>query len=278
MVGNRRLQIIGLGVLAVVTAILVVFSLPQVRNPSVRAVPSASAIATTTPSATTPAATPSPTPKALPEGLAGAATLLAGDDDVSILVLGDGSGDEADEWVSIWAKRHVARTHQVSYQAWDAEAEDYGQPVQSGSKGSTVTIWNASTSAPSLGAEDDRVAKAWQPADIVMLSYGHRQAADALPAGLGAIRAAVKAESKDAIILAMIQNPDQVATEATQRDATLAVAAWAKKAGLDTVDVYDAFLKNPERRSALVEVDGSPTPLGSEIWAKTLADTVATAA
>ena len=278
MRGDKRLQIIGLGVLALVTAILVILSLPQVRNPQVRAEP-ARAPSNTAPTsdATSAPATPTATKDAppsptKPKGLPGAATLLASGEDASILVMGDGSGNETDEWVRLWTENYLAKDHQVRYHIWDPQNKRYDSMGGSGSGRAIATVWNASMTAPNLSTEDNRVAKAWQPTDVVILSYGHRNAASAIPDRLTAIRKAIKAQDPNAIVLVMIQNPDPTATEATQRETTKAVEKWAKDASLDTINVYDAFISDPTPRYQLVEADGSPTPLGSALWARTVAD------
>ena len=74
-----------------------------------------------------------------------------------------------------------------------------------------------------------------------------------------------------------IQNPDPVATQYNQADTTKAVKAWAKKRHLDTVNIYDAFVNDSAPRYTLVESDGSPTPAGSALWARTFAQAVKSA-
>lgn len=280
MRGKKRLQIIGLGVLALVTAILVILSLPQVRNPSVQALP-AEAPTVTLP--TSDPTTPDPPPSAdaeataaVPTGLPGVAALLASDDDASVLVLGDGSGNETDEWVHLWATEHLAKSRKVAYKSWNAERETWRSAGRTGT-GPMTTVWNASMTAPDLRTEDDRVADVWQPADVVLLSYGHRNPADSIDPRLTAIRKAIKAQDENVTILVMIQNPDPIATEVTQRETTQAVKKWAAEAGLDTVNIYDAFVADPAPRYQLVEADGSPSPVGSALWAATFAKALANA-
>lgn len=280
MRGKKRLQIIGLGVLALVTAILVILSLPQVRNPSVQALPAEAPTVTLPKSDPT---TPGPTPSAeaeatpaVPTGLPGVAALLASDDDVSVLVLGDGSGNETDEWVHLWATEHLAESRKVAYKSWNAERETWRSAGTTGT-GPMTTVWNASMTAPDLRTEDDRVADVWQPADVVLLSYGHRNSANSIDPRLTAIRKAIKAQDENVTILVMIQNPDPVATEVTQRETTQAVKKWAAEAGLDTVNIYDAFVADPAPRYQLVEADGSPSPVGSALWAATFAKALANA-
>ncbi|WP_300079399.1 SGNH/GDSL hydrolase family protein [Propioniciclava sp.] len=279
---GRKLQIAGLVVLAIVAALLSLAALPGVRSQwqtPVAATPVASPTATptetptTTPTAiasgtteATATATPTTTPTAT--GLAGLADRLAADDPVSIMVLGDGSGDATDEWVYLWA-RQVHKKRDVSYRSWDNSAGTWRKANPKGGA-TSATFWNASLSAPNLATEPRRVAEVWKPADVVILSYGHRKSADEIGPALTAIRKAVLEQNPDADIIVMIQNPDPVATQATQQATTQAVAKWAKKNDLDTVDIYSAFLDDPRPRAQLVEADGSPTPAGSMLWADTV--------
>lgn len=280
MTRRRRWEVIGLVALALVTVILVVWSLPQTRNPNVPSTPAPVPLATITeseiseppsPSSSTPK--PSPTPTLT--GLSGVATLLNGDDPVSVLVMGDGSGNETDEWVYLWARDHLPADRQVTYRAWNPDVSRWGKAVTTG-KGAATTIWNASKASPDLAKEAKRLTTVWRPADVVILSYGHRGDPKTIASQLEVVRNAVAAENRQAIVLVIIQNPDPVATQSTQAETTKAVRTWAKKRDLDTVDVYRAFVTDSAPRYQLVESDGSPTPLGSALWARTFAEAVGT--
>ena len=113
---GRKLQIAGLVVLAIVAASLSLAALPEVRSQweaSSGGGPVASSkvapigIPTVSPTATASAAIGAsaaiPTATPTTAGIAGLAERLAADEPVSILVLGDGSGDATDEWVFLWA-------------------------------------------------------------------------------------------------------------------------------------------------------------------------------
>ncbi len=193
---------------------------------------------------------------------------------MSILVMGDGSGNEPDEWVYLWAHDHLAANRQVKYHAWNTDSSRWGKAVTTG-KGAATTVWNASKTSPDLAKEAKRLSAVWHPSDAVILSYGHRGDPKTIASQLDDMRKAVKAKNPQAIVLVMIQNPDPVATQYNQADTTKAVKAWAKKRDLDTVNIYDAFVNDPAPRYSLVEFDGSPTPLGSALWARTFAEAIA---
>ena len=281
------MEVIGLVALALVTVLLVVWSLPQTRSPKIEGTPALAPLPTVTesetaeasgPSTPEPSSTPtaSPTPTPTLTGLAGFATLLKRDDPVSVLVMGDGSGNDPDEWVYLWAHDHLAADRQVKYHAWNADSSRWGKAVTTG-KGSATTVWNASKASPDLTKEAKRLSTEWHPAEVVILSYGHRGDPKTITSQLDDTRKAVAAKNERAIVLVMIQNPDPVATQSNQADTTKAVKAWAKKRHLDTVNIYDAFVNDSAPRYTLVESDGSPTPAGSALWARTFAQAVKSA-
>lgn len=224
---------------------------------------------------TAPSAAPTPpsaTPTATLTGLPLAAAILASPEGASVLVVGDGSGDEDDEWVSVWARDHLATDAAVSYRAWDRANRQYGAAVKHGSAGPTLEIWNASVRSPDMGSEPARVSEAWQDADLVLLSYGHRRSPDEVSSQLDAVLDAIRAKDADVPVVVMIQNPDRAATEAIQRAATQKIQGWAATKSLPTLDVYSAFIADPTPPKDMVEADGSPTPPGSQLWARTLAE------
>lgn len=189
-----------------------------------------------------------------------------------MLMLGDGSGDEDDEWVAVWARDHLAVSATVSYRAWDKANRQYSAAVRHGSSGPTIDVWNAHVSRPDMTREAARVTQAWQDADLVLLSYGHRRSPNEVAAQLDAILAAIRSRDADVPVVVLLQNPDRTDTEAVQRETTQAIQAWATKQGFATVDIYSAFTGDPTPRNDMVEWDGSPTPQGSQLWAKALAD------
>jgi len=269
---SGRWRIVGIIAFALVTAFLAGYVLMQYRTP-VQAVAVASGSAASgipTETAVTPsAATPSPS------RIASIATAINAPDS-SILVLGDGSGNDGDEWVSLWARNYLASTRAVTYRALNATGSEFAQKATTfGVAGEPLTVWNASMSDPDMAAEPARLSRLWQSSGVVLLSYGHRQSADVIEKNLTGILAAIRAKDENTAVLVLIQNPDPAASEKTQRAATLAVQRWAAANNLPSVNVYDAFLASPRGRGELVESDGSPTPTGSELFARTLADVLA---
>ena len=232
----------------------------------------------------TPSFTPTPTPSSTPTvasdpssaspkaatGMDAVRDLFDRKKAVSILVLGDGSGDSDDEWVAAWASTYLAQDGATRYVAWNRTTGDYDTDLTYGSGKPAITIWNASRAAVDLASEPSRVGTVWRKADLVIYSYGHRKTADDIATAMPKIYAAVQKKDSGAASLVMIQNPDPQTTEEQQRAATKAVQSWADDHHLPTVDIYNAFIDDPRSRAQLVESDGSPTPAGSKLWAKTL--------
>lgn len=256
---------VGLVVLTVIAAVVAGMALLKYR-------PQATALPATPTGSSVATPQPTVTPTATPTGLPLAAAILASPEGASVLVFGDGSGDEDDEWVSVWARDHLATGATVSYRAWDRANRQYGTASKYGSTGPTLEIWNASVRSPDMGREPARVSQAWQDADLVLLSYGHRRSPDEVAGQLDAVLDAIRAKDTDVPIVVMIQNPDRADTEAVQRAATEKVKAWAGAQAFPTVDIYGAFTVDTTPRNDMVEADGSPTPRGSLLWARELAD------
>lgn len=271
----KWLQWTGLVSLAIVVAFLVALAVRHVQarpagvtatvaSPSAAATPDGMASASPEPT------TSQATTASSGAGLAAVNYALSGGQEASILVLGDGSGDEAEEWVGDWARQYLSKEFSVKYRAWQSGSGAYGKAVDSGS-GPTLTVWNGSHPSPAMATEVAWLNKVWHPANVVVLSYGHSLPASTIAADLTRLRKAAMTKSSAAVVLVMIQNPDRTATEKGQRSTTKAVKAWAEKSAVPSIDVYQAFLADPAPRNQLVKVDGSPTAAGSKLWAETVA-------
>jgi len=265
------LPIVGLIVLAVITAIVSIVALLQYRPGKQTAIPPTASAPQTSQTDETPTpsepATPQPTTATALDHFA---TAFA--QGHSVLVFGDGTGNEDDEWVSIWARDHVAHARATEYVLWDRDMAVWGAPVALSSAGQPMTVWNASIRSPQLDYETTRVAQAWQNVDAVLLSYGHVQTADVIAADLQAILDAVRVQSPTVPVAVILQNPDPTATADQQQATVAAIASWAHAQDLATIDVYAGFPQNQAERDALVELDGSPNEQGSQLFARIVAD------
>ena len=239
--------------------------------------PAASATTPTAPPAsptsTATAASPVPAPLG---GLAAFSAALAGDG-ASVLVLGDGSGNDADEWVSVWAEQHLSIDRAVTYVAWNRETQSFDEPEQLAGSGPAVTVWNASVRSPTLSNEPARLGKAWNDQDAVLLSYGHRKHAGDIRPSMDAILAAVRELSATVPVAVILQNPDPSESADQQERTVSEIADWAVAESLPVINVYDGFPSDQSERDALLEADGSPTPDGSALFAEIVAEALASA-
>lgn len=193
----------------------------------------------------------------------------------SLLVLGDGSGNEADEWVHVWAADHLGTDRSVNYVLWDRGAQTFTEAEKLSSAGPALTVFNGSTANPSLTSEPARAAKAFDGQDLVLLSYGHRKPAGDLKQTLTKILAEIRKQSATVPVGVVLQNPDPAASAAQQKAAVKAVAEWAEDNDLPTIDVFKGFPESQSQVDELVEEDGSPNKEGSKLFAELVASAFA---
>ena len=107
----RRLQLVGLVVLAVVTLIVSVLALTRYREP----VPQAATPAPQTQDAASwpadePAEESEPAPEPEPLTPLQEVGVRLAEPGASVMVIGDGTGNEDDEWVAVWARDYWPST------------------------------------------------------------------------------------------------------------------------------------------------------------------------
>lgn len=279
---------IGLGALVLVTGLVSFLAIRQHQAPVQVAVPaetptmsnaqSPSTDPTPPPTPTTTPSTTSASPSTAPSTPAsplGDATVALAEPGASVLVLGDGSGNENDEWVRLWADE-LSESRSVTYNLWDRAAAAYEPPVELGS-GPELTIWNGSVRGPDLEVEAERIQKAWEDADVVLLSYGHRQYPRYIADHMSAILKAIRANSGDAEVVVILQNPDPAKSAENQERVVEAISKWADEQKLPTLDVHGGFPTKQSERDILLEEDGSPNQEGSALFARLVSEALAPA-
>ena len=271
----KLLQLVGLIALAVVTVVVSVLALTQYRTPTQQATP-APQPATPSESEPVPSAEPTPTPTLEPTEVpltplqqVGRTLAAPG---ASVMVIGDGTGNEDDEWVSVWARDHLAVNRGVAYHLWDRYGLRWVEPVALGSGAASLDVWNASILSPEMAGEPARVQAAWQPVDAVLLSYGHWRDPVAVGGELTAILHAIRGQDPNVPVVVILQNPGPWSVAASQETNVRAVADWAAQNNLPTIDVYGGWPVDQGQRDALLEADGSPTLEGSRLFARIVAE------
>ncbi len=268
----KRLQLVGLVALAVVTLIVSVLALTRYGDPVQQATP---APRTEDPSSW-PAEPSEEEPQATPEPIQLSPLQEIGsrlaEPGAAVMVIGDGTGNEDDEWVAVWARDYLGLGRGVAYHLWDRYGLRWAEPVAMGEGATDVEVWNASVLAPDMAEEPARVQAAWQPVDAVFLSYGHWRDPATVGAELTGILDVIRAQDPEVPVVVILQNPGPWGVAASQETNVRAVDEWAQRNGLPTLDVYNGFPADQDQRDALLEADGSPTLEGSRLFASIVAD------
>ena len=194
--------------------------------------------------------------------------VLDGRDPVVVSVLGDSTGNEDGEWVDLWA-RSLGATRQVVLHQWDDVHGGWLPRTRTyGRRGPTVTIWNGSKSGAQAGYAQARLATLQpQQPDLVLYSFGHNHSPGKVVGPVRALVSAVDARWPGTPTSAVIlQNPQLGATAGDQAQVVGELARWAARAGLATIDVYDAFRSHADEASLFKDYR-HPSPAGSAVWA-----------
>ncbi|GAA6526148.1 SGNH/GDSL hydrolase family protein [Intrasporangium sp. DVR] len=220
-------------------------------------------------------AAPSSASTSTTSGTAGSAAptdisqVLTSDKDVVLAVLGDGTGDEDGEWVSVLAEL-LGQSREVSLRNLDpTDPTRYAKERTYGESGPTAVMWNGSR----LGANASYAAERLdflvpEEPDAILLNYGRDDKASAIAARLDTTLAAIKAKwpkTPVAVVLQAQNTDDQLAPV---REAT---AEWAEVNKLTEIDVAGAFLRAGDPNSFVSIVDPpSVNSLGGRLWGETV--------
>lgn len=183
----------------------------------------------------------------------------------TVLVLGDSTGNDGNEWVHRWAADTLATGRAVQYHPWKADA--YAAESETLGSGDPLSLWNASQpgATPSYHVEKwDSVSK---KADLVVLNFGHNGSSMEETNGLSDLLAKVLQTSPNAVVVGTAQNPEKDDANKANRDD---VVAWNKAHGVPTIDVNKAFVEDG-RGDALRVDDKHPSAAGSQVWAEAAA-------
>lgn len=193
-------------------------------------------------------------------------------EDLTVLVLGDQTGTDANDWVGAWS-RMLATDRLVELRTpTAADPTRYDPPYELGTGDAEVTLYNASLIGGTPGYAADRLPLlAPQNADLVLLNYGRSNTPDDLPAELEALWDALGKQLPDAETWVVVapQRTDALApTVQTTRD-------WAEDAEAPVVDVAEVFDDEGLTRTSVSTRDPlSVNIAGAERWAEIVHETV----
>jgi hypothetical protein len=246
-------------------------------NTSETATAEATATATPTASPTSSSSdspTPSPSSSTAPASLAEARSVLARSSDVTVSVLGDGTGDSPTDWVTRWARAlgvsRSVRLHRwlPDSRTWSSDVVTFGSPGQP-----QVSIWNCSQPYAKADFPADRIGNV-QPEkpDLVLYSFGHSDSADSVTDHLSSTIAAVRTKwGTDIAGVVILQNPGRWSLRKDQDRTLSALRTWAAASEQPTIDVAKAFVDSPSPSSELMRDDTYPSASGSLLWEQTVA-------
>lgn len=212
--------------------------------------------------------------------------LKRGASDAAVLVIGDSTGNQTNEWVYLWAQAVAAMfpalTVRVAF--WDETGNVYNAPtvVQTGTGPRTLTIWNCSAAGQT---QDYVLGSRWNTAvvpadpDLVIVSHGHNTGDPLASANtFWGVRNKFLALTEElaalfpyAGIVLIAQNPSYIAGrelwQARKADMYEDLAALR---GYGFIDVHQAFVD--DGRGAALTLDNThPTDVGSQLWADVVA-------
>ena len=260
---------LSLGVAAVLANVLLVLGVVALATGRVG---STDAPTSTTPSGSAssrPASTKPAMPTTTGPAVRPVSELLGSPDDVSVAVLGDGTGDEDGEWVSAFAEEAGA-THRVVLRGLDPnDPTQYASRRTFGGTGPTLTVWNGSRS----GATADYPAKRLdfltpEKPDVVLLSFGRDDTVSTVAARLEATFRSVRSRWPDVPVAVVLQAPDRDDRIGPVRAMT---RDWAASHQLPVVDVAAAFSAAGDPNSYVSVVDPPSTNArGGRLWGRTV--------
>lgn len=194
-------------------------------------------------------------------------------EDVTILILGDSTGDGADRWPNQLALQLPAMfpTHTIKYTTWNSTVYNALTTIATGTGAQTITVYNGSISGgrtfTPLGGRWAAMVAGIPSPDVTFLNYGHNQ---------GTIQAAWKADyltltesvldtCPGSGIVLILQNPSSSNTDQAKRNAVY--EQMATQRGFGTINVWQAFIDyGPTWTTDLMADTVHPNAAGSLLW------------
>jgi len=197
---------------------------------------------------------------------------IASDKPMTISVLGDSTGNDAGEWVDLWAQ-HLAENATVTLHTWKEGATPWPTKTY-GTGARQVIIWNGSQPGSS-GNYARMQFHAMQPEkpDLIIYNYGHNASPNGTPGDIESLQRTANTDWKAQIpFVVTLQNAVR-GTYVVASDMSVAeLKAWTAARGVPVIDIRSAI--PAASLGALLLDDVHPNKQGSKIWADTVIQTL----
>lgn len=204
--------------------------------------------------------------------------------DVNLIVYGDSTGNESNEWVylmSEWLASQDSRWT-VNYRLWNDATNQYGTPtvIQEGSGPNTLYIYNASVSGTACSYFSGFRREAsidGKVFDLIIANYGHNQGSSLSENSIWSVfiefGSQLLSSHSQAGIVFTLQNIATSQIEFCARTQE-AVRRAANQFGFGIIDVYSKWLDFVRDGTVDQYMSDSvhPNALGSQVWASIVTD------
>lgn len=177
----------------------------------------------------------------------------------SVIVLGDSTSNDGDEWFALWAKSLGSQA--TPWEPSTAEYADGHQParfrsasIPGGTASDVLNHWE------SIWPEENPI--------FALVNFGHNyESANEAREDLSDLGAKLKNESPETMVVVILQNPQRSDRNISVR---LAVKEWAENEKLTTIDVAAAWADSGKEPDSLLLDEVHPNAEGQQIWLSTV--------
>jgi len=194
-------------------------------------------------------------------------------EDVTILALGDSTGNGTDRWVYRLATALPAMfpAHTIYYAPWNSTVYDAPTLIATGTGAQSITVYNGAISgshtiSPLGGRWAAMVAGVPAP-DLTFINYGHNEGtlATGWRADMLALTESLTEEHPSTGVVLILQNPATTDTKQAERQSVYSQIAANK--GYGTINIWQAFVDyGPTWTTDLMEDTVHPNSAGSILW------------
>lgn len=199
--------------------------------------------------------------------------LREGTKNLELVVLGDSTGNNTNEWAYLLAVQlgTLFPAYTVSYLLWNDGTQLYDSPVtiQTGSGSFTLTVHNASTPAMDAAYSTSRIAlQVPTSPDCVVINYGHNGTVTPYRGVYYTLVRTLKNTWPHAQVVATAQNPRQSNDAGYAADLLRQqeIIRLAQEQGWPLIDALTPFLLYPSYSSALMTDNIHPNATGQLVW------------